>query len=198
MNNLSNLYLVGKGGTGKTKIAEYLIQNYGYKQGKVAYPVYSIAINYLDMSLEPSEKNRPLLQYVGTDIGRNKISQDIWINRFVEDIWIAQETAKDLYNKEIKFVSDDTRFENEHLALRDAGWVGLYLDTPKDIRINRLIARDGDAQEGSLNHVSETELDSFKDELIKVDTSGSLQQSFENLEQTLEYIRRKDNVKNSN
>ena len=193
MNNLPNLYLVGKGGAGKTKIAEYLIQNYGYKQAKVAYPVYSIAINYLGMSPEPSEKNRPLLQHVGSNVGRNKISQDIWINRYVEDIWIAQETARDLYDKEIRFISDDVRFENEHLSLRDAGWVGIYLDAPKDLRITRLIARDGDAQEECLNHISETELDEFKDELIKVDTSGSLEQSFENLEQTLEHIRKETN-----
>ena len=34
-------------------------------------------------------------------------------------------------------------------------------------------------------------------ELIKVEVSGTLEQSYENLEQTLEYIRRENNVKSS-
>lgn len=181
-----NIYFSGKAGTGKTKLCEYLVKKYNYIQAKMAYPIYAICENYLGMKT----KQRLPLQHAGTEVGRGKISEDIWVNRFTEDIWIAQETSRDLYNKEIHFCSDDTRFRNEHEALKEAGWVGIYLDSPEDIRIQRLEARDGDASVENLNHISELSIDEFKDELIKVDTSGSLEQAYENLEQTLEYIRR--------
>ena len=186
MNSLPNLYLTGKAGSGKTYLANYLIEKYNYNRAKMANSVYMIAEKYLGMT----KKDRNLLQYLGTDIGRNGIDQSIWVNRFVDDVWIAQETAKKLYNKELKFVSDDIRFENEHLVLQESGWIGLYLDVSDELRIKRLEGRDGDACVDKLQHVSETALDDFKDELIKVDVSGTLEQSYENLEQTLEFIRK--------
>ncbi len=187
MNKSPNFYLVGKAGAGKTFLANYLIKTYGYNHAKIANSVYMIAEKYLEMDV--TKKDRTLLQHLGTDVGRKKIDEEIWVNRFVDDIWIAEETAKDLYNKELKFVCDDCRFDNEHEELRANGWVGLYLDVPDEVRVKRLEGRDGDACVDRLNHESETAVDEFKDELIKVDVSGTLEQSYENLEQTLEYIR---------
>ena len=188
-----NIYMVGKAGAGKTHLANYLIKKYGYNRAKMANSVYMIAEKYLDMN--PDKKDRNLLQFLGTDIGRNLIDQDIWVHRFVDDVYIAQETAKGLFKKELKFVSDDIRFPNEHKALKEAGWVGIYLEVSDELRIERLTRRDGDACVDKLEHASETALDGFKDELIKVDVSGTLKQSYENLEQTLEHIRRTTNVK---
>ena len=190
-----NIYIVGKAGAGKTYLANYLIEKYQYSRAKMANSVYMIAEKYLGMN--PEKKDRNLLQYLGTDIGRNGIDSDIWVNRFVDDVWIAQETSKGLYDKQLLFVSDDIRFPNEHEVLKEAGWIGIYLKVSDELRIKRLTRRDGDACVDKLQHASETALESFKDELIKVDVSGTLEQSYENLEQTLEYIRRENNVKSS-
>lgn len=191
--NEPNMYIVGKAGAGKTYLANYLIEKYGYTRAKMANSVYMIAEKYLGMN--PDKKDRNLLQFLGTDIGRNGVDQDIWVKRFVDDIWIAQETSKGLHNKELRFVSDDIRFPNEHEVLKEAGWMGIYLNVSDDIRIERLTRRDGDACVDKLEHVSETALDGFKDDLIQIDVSGSLEQSYENLEQTLEHIRRMENVR---
>jgi dephospho-CoA kinase len=188
MDKLPNIFFVGKAGAGKTYLSNYLIEKYGYIHSKMANSVYMLAEKYLGMS--PTKKDRKLLQYLGTDVGRNKIHPDIWVNRFLLDTLIVEETAKYLYNKDVKFVSDDVRFFNEFSALAGQGWVGIYLDVSDEIRIKRLEGRDGDACIDRLNHESETALDVFKDQLIKVDVSGSLEQSYENLEQTLEYIRK--------
>ena len=188
MNKLPNLYLTGRAGSGKTFLANYLIKNYQFTHAKMANSVYMIAEKYLGMN--PEKKDRNLLQYLGTDVGRKKIDENIWVNRFLDDVWIAKETSKDLYNKELKFISDDCRFPNENLAFKDHGWIGLYLDVSDEVRVKRLEGRDGDACVDKLEHESETALDSFKDELIKVDVSGTLEQSYQNLEEVLEYIRK--------
>ena len=193
MNNLPNFYFTGKAGSGKTYLSNYLMEKYGFNRAKMANSAYMIAEKYLGMN--PDKKDRNLLQFLGTDVGRNLVNQDIWVKRFVDDVLIAQETAKGLYDKELRFVSDDIRFPNEHEVLREAGWVGIHLNVSDDVRIERLTRRDGDACVDKLEHASETALDDFKDELIQIDVSGSLEQSYENLEQTLEHIRRTENVR---
>ncbi len=191
--NEPNVYMVGKAGAGKTYMANYLIKKYNYSRAKMANSVYMIAEKYLGMN--PDKKDRNLLQFLGTDVGRNLVDQDIWVKRFVNDVIIAQETSMGLYNKELRFVSDDIRFPNEHKVLKEGGWIGIYLNVDNDLRVERLTKRDGDACIDKLEHASETALDSFKNELIQIDVNGSLEQSYENLEQTLEHIRRTANVK---
>ena len=181
VNELPSVYFVGKAGAGKTYSANYLKEKYYYVQSKFAYPVYNLAYNYFDMK----GKDRKLLQFIGTDVGRTSIRDSIWVDRFKEDMKIVQETYNRLFNKHIHFVSDDVRFPNEHQALKDMGWLGIFLDTPDDIRVRRLTGRDGDAQVNTLNHCSETSIDIFKHELIQVDSSGSLDETYANIEEVL-------------
>src|SRR6185295_14386572 len=126
-----NIYFAGPGGSGKSYLCDYLIKNHGYTKGKMATSVYAIAEQYFGMKT----KDRQLLQFIGTDVGRYILDNDIWVNRFKEDVYIAQKTAKLLYNKDLNFCSDDVRFNNEHLALREAGWIGIYLNVPDEIRL---------------------------------------------------------------
>lgn len=179
--HLPSVYFVGKAGAGKTYSANYLKEKYHYVQSKFAYPVYNLAYNYFDMK----GKDRGLLQLIGTDIGRRNIRDSIWVDRFKEDIRIVQETYKKLNGEHIRFVSDDVRFPNEHQALKEMGWLGIYLDVADSIRIRRLTGRDGDAQVNTLNHCSETSIDLFKNELIHVDSSGSLDETYANIEEVL-------------
>ena len=83
---------------------------------------------------------------------------------------------------------DDCRFPNEHQTLKDLGFVGIYIDVSDDIRKKRLMGRDGTTQEDTLNHKSEVLIDSFKDDLISLDGSGSLEESYKNLNILLEEI----------
>src|SRR3972149_1461787 len=108
-----NIYFVGKAGAGKTYLSRYLIDHYEYTHGKMAHSVYMLAEKYLGMN--PEKKDRHLLQYLGSEVGRNEVEKDIWINRFVDDVYIVARTAKDLYNQDMYFVADDIRFENEHI-----------------------------------------------------------------------------------
>lgn len=174
MNKYPNVYFVGKAGAGKSFSAEYLKKTYGYKTAKMAYPIYAIATNYFDMK----EKDRRLLQNIGTEAGRDYLGKDLWINRLVEDIKIVAKTEEILKLPSTSYVSDDVRFTNEHLALSQNGWIGFYLSASDTVRKNRLVGRDGTAQEGTLNHISEREIDEFKNNLIQINAECSLEEMY--------------------
>jgi dephospho-CoA kinase len=181
IDNLPNIFFVGKAGSGKSYSAQFMVKKYNYQVAKFAYPVYMIAEKYFNMK----DKDRKLLQIIGTDCGREQINQDLWVNRFKEDMTIARLTSEKIGYKLPKFVMDDCRFANENKVLKELGFVGIYLDVNDDKRKERLIGRDGSAQENTLNHSSELMIDSFKDELIKLDANGTLEESYIKLNRLL-------------
>jgi dephospho-CoA kinase len=183
-NGVPNIYFCGEAGAGKTIAAKYLISKYGSIQSKFAFPVYGLAKDYFGMT----NKDRPLLQTIGTDAGREVVGEDIWVNRFQEDTKIVQLVREKLGYPKAGFVSDDVRFVNENLILSKCEWIGIYLYAPLDIRTQRLIERDGDAQLDSLNHKAELEVDLFKEGLIQIDASGDRDAMFKKIDSILEEI----------
>jgi len=181
---LPNLYFVGKAGAGKSYNAKFVIEKYDYQVAKFAYPVYMIAEKYFSMK----DKDRKLLQIIGTDAARDKVDSEIWVKRFKEDMQIVKITTEILNKPVSKFVMDDCRFPNEYKILKELGFIGIYINVPDEIRYSRLIGRDGTTQEKTLNHKSETLIDTFKDELIQLDGSGDLERSYKELNKLLNVI----------
>jgi dephospho-CoA kinase len=184
MKTLPNIYLIGKAGAGKTTVADHLKSSYHYQTSKFAHPVYMIAREYFGMK----EKDRRLLQIIGTDAGRANISNDIWVNRLVEDLKIYKITCDIMGIRPRPFVSDDVRFVNEHEALQKAGWVGIYLEVSEEERIRRLRGRDGTAQEGTLGHASETGIDEFcndADYILSVDSAETMEDLYARIDKLL-------------
>ena len=182
---LPNIYICGKAGAGKSVLADYIIREHGYKRSKFAYPVYNIAYDYFGMT----DKDRNLLQTIGTDVGRDELNNNLWVNRFAEDMKIVKRTRELLKLEPVHYVSDDVRFPNEHETLRKEGWLGIYLDVSDELCRERLVSRDGTAQESTLTHKAETSLDEFSDKLIRLDSSVSLPKLcslFDDLLKTLE------------
>ncbi len=185
---MKNIFLIGKAGAGKTTIAEYLIRKHGYLPAKFAYPVYMIAEKYFGMK----KKDRHLLQIIGTEGGRS-LDENIWINRLLQDLEIVEKINKEYFGKEkTLFVLDDCRFENEVKALLNKGWIGIYVDCKPEIRRQRLIKRDGYDQGEYENHSSEagiTEIyEKYKNKLLVVNNSGSLDELFIKIESLLEEV----------
>lgn len=191
-----NIGFVGKAGAGKTYLSKYLVKHYQYLPAKMATSIYGIAKQYFGM--DETNKDRKLLQVLGTDVARNQIDTDIWVKRFAEDTEIVKRTYQKLYNKNVNFCSDDTRFVNEFDILSKNNWILVYLAVPEEIRRQRLIARDGDAQESTLNHISEKEIDIFKDKCYQLDASGSLETTYRKLEEFLEFLRQETPLTNNN
>ena len=118
----------------------------------------------VEMSQYPvtDEKDRGLLQYLGTD----------WARKWDKNVWV-----RGLQNK-IKpnnlYVVTDCRFMNEFKAFPD--WYSVYIDCPDDIRKERLLKRDGSFNEELLHHSSEQEIKSIGRKCdFTIDNSGDLE-----------------------
>lgn len=178
---MRNIYLCGKAGAGKTAACNYIISKYGMVNARVSAPMYDLAYRYFGMK----EKDRKLLQVLGTDVARKMISSSIWIERLLEDLYIVEKTREIMDMPKINFIVDDCRFLNEHNAFKSNCWLGIYLYAPEEIRIKRLVGRDGDAKVELLNHETESSIDVFKDELVQVDASGTLEEMYNNIEKVI-------------
>lgn len=123
-----NILINGRGGSGKTEIANYLVENHGYTEIILADPIYEIAQKYFGMK----DKNRKLLQ----DIGQNlrDIDPDIWIKYAIK---IIDSEPQD------KYVLSDVRQENEYDNFVEKGFVPIKVCADLDKRIERIEKRDG-------------------------------------------------------
>lgn len=102
--------------------------------------------------VEPGQKNRGLLQYLGTEAGRS-VDRNVWINILKHRV------------QPIEYpVVDDVRFPNELEVLHSLGFWTIYLEAPSRVRLERIKLR-GDTSltlEEMENHPSETELDRIR------------------------------------
>jgi hypothetical protein len=168
------LGLSGYARSGKDTAADYLVENYGYTKMSFADPMKQ-ALLTLDPNIDFGEgrahlsqaitvgwdelkKNsseiRPLLQRMGTEIGRAMWGEDFWVNAAINSIPDGS-----------KVIFADVRFPNEAKAITDLGG-----------QVWR-IERDGVGPANS--HVSETALDTYKFETV-IQNSGSIE-DFKNL-----------------
>lgn len=117
---------------GKSTIAKILVEEYGYTLTSFAEPLkqFAYAVNPIvytdtrgfchyrdviddigiDRAKEEVPEVRRLLQYIGTEGGRNVLGEDIWV-----DTW-----AKSIQNLE-RVVVADVRFPNEAAKIKAVG-----------------------------------------------------------------------------
>lgn len=134
---------------------------------KFAQPLYDIQ-EYVyeriqDVYTRPESfiKDRALLQWLGTNWGRDTVSETLWV-----DIWKAMAT-KHLSKFAATVVSDDVRFDNEAETVKALGGVVVKIfssDTNKRI----------DTSQGIVHHKSESGIDhKYIDYFI--DNNGTLE-----------------------
>lgn len=88
-----------------------MIANWGWDYMKAHLAAIMIDQYMIEYPSTPGVKNRRLLQYVGTEVGRNFIHPDFWIYRVQQLIRSANGGIVDFV------ISDDLRFDNEALAV---------------------------------------------------------------------------------
>lgn len=120
---------IGSMGSGKTTCMNIVREEIGSlftKNVKFAQPLYDIQemiYNRINMDVN-GEKDRLLLQLLGTDWGRTK-DKDLWINLWKKDVRKAFMNGLLVFN-------DDCRFMNEFDAIKEMG--GLIIKVVGDSR----------------------------------------------------------------
>src|ERR1051326_4487303 len=143
----------------------YQIQEFCYR---VISPVYTRPEDFV--------KDRKLLQWLGTDWGRETISQSIWV-----DLWRikAQQIAE--RDDQVVIVCDDVRFDNEAETIKSLGGI--------IVKINRdNAAASAKGGTGISNHASEA---GIRPELIDytIDNNGTLESYKESLTKLFQEIK---------
>jgi broad-specificity NMP kinase len=148
------IVLIGKMGTGKTTIANYLISNYGFKKAAFADKVKELAVDLFDMK----EKNRSLLIQVAQKM--KDINPNVWVNATLKKIQGFWEQNKHI-------IIDDCRFKNEYSALQqlnDIIFIKLEISPEEQLKRLKLLYSDYQnhldcGQDYSENDLNEVEYD---------------------------------------
>lgn len=123
------IVLTGKAGAGKDTFADMLCEEGDYTQLSLAFPLKLAASVITDCPIsrfeDPARKNdriplipqhtiRTFLQWLGTDICRNQLRDDLWAHLLI------QRARRILVAGNTNIVITDCRFENEYNTVRAA------------------------------------------------------------------------------
>lgn len=143
---------MGVGKSTAIKILEDLYPSHPVFLVKFAQPLYDIQeaaydrISSVYKRSKDFKKDRKLLQWLGTDWGRDTISQTLWV-----DLWSASvdDIKRDhIFLDEPIIVCDDVRFDNEAHTIKARGGHVIKLVRPNNIS-------HAEGGQGLVNHKSE-------------------------------------------
>lgn len=140
---MKNIGIIGKFGSGKSTVADYLVKEYGYHKNSLAAPMRDIVRNILGIQDKTDPRYRPAMQELGTEWGR-KYNQNCWVDYLINNL-----------DNGHPVVVDDVRFPNEAEALLKEGWMLIYLQCDDELRKQRCLSRDGNYDPATEKHASE-------------------------------------------
>ena len=106
--------LCGKGGSGKTTFAKYIMQHSSIPFVNVNFKDALVKMaKSIGWNGEKDERGRKLLQTLGTDVVRDCINENYWINAWYDTVKF------DWFIGGKSIIVDDVRFENEVMIIRD-------------------------------------------------------------------------------
>lgn len=109
--------------------------------------------------------------YLGRDIGL--AYADFWID-------LLAPTVADLALQGTSIVNDDIRRMNEWQAFKDWGFTMVKVQCDEEIRIQRLIARDGGYDASRMNDISESETDHLPYDVL-IDNNDTIERAWRTL-----------------
>lgn len=136
--------LTGYAGSGKDTVADILRDKYYFCKTSFAFPIKSMLCTMLEVPMEAWNdrewKENPLPGYgvsprvmaqtLGTEWGRDLVSEDIWVQAALSKIESMTRSHKTLRN----WVISDVRFENEATAIRRDGGTVVHVSCPANRR----------------------------------------------------------------
>lgn len=184
--------------SGKSTAAKQMVADHGYVRMPFAQGVREVIVDMVNTFLEQEDLYpmgidhidqhkpvfRPMLQWVGTELVREHLGmKDYWIERLLRKV----------EQHDGPVVVDDMRFPNEARALKDAGFVFMYVKADENLRFDNYLASTdylpsevGPKWEAANKHPSESHYEEIKriagDDLIIVHNSYDFETFEENID----------------
>lgn len=123
--------LIGKAGSGKSTIARFLEEEWGYERAPFAARLKAMSRAFgltpwhltdgkeIPCDILCGKTPREFMQWLGTEFGRQMIGEEVWLRRWEDDV---AEIASDTFGP-LKIVADDVRFQNECDLIRSRGGI---------------------------------------------------------------------------
>ena len=176
--------ILGRKRVGKDTMADHMVEHHGFHKVTLAGPLKEACraiFGFTDEQLYGETKEvddshwkvspRKALQFMGTDIVRNKLHELIpWIgNRFwLERFKVEYHRLQQTYGPDVRVVVSDLRFQNEIQFLKEMGGIV--------VRVQRLGLDEGD------QHESERLIDDITGEDHIVQNNGTVETYLENVD----------------
>lgn len=151
----------GKLQSGKDTTADYLVKKYGFIRIAFADKLKEIAKDLFFWDGEKDDYGRKLLQDIG--VAMRKVKEDVWVNYVLQKVNDTRLTTKN-------WVITDVRFKNEADLVRLSGgdlW-----------RIERKLDRTHEANK----HISEVDLDDYKQFGVIINNFGTMNELYEKID----------------
>lgn len=146
-------------GAGKDSIADYLVEEHGFKKYALADGIYDIAREHFGMVV----KDRKLITGIGEKL--REIDLMVWIKYTLKRI---EEDGHD------RVVITDTRKLLEYSYLLETGWENLMVYCKPEVALKRLEERDGDAKADLvMNSSLENQLRPLVDVITTIDNTDN-------------------------
>ena len=167
---MERVAICGVMASGKTHLADVLVQEKGFAKFSLATGVKNLARDVFLME----DKDRKLLQQIGMKM--REIQPKVWISllmRRVGEYSNALKTAGSAeqgpnpHTRELRIVVDDCRFMNEVIAFKEAGYTLIRIHIDEDLQIERLRRTYGAKADEHINNRkddSEAEMSMIRDE----------------------------------
>lgn len=124
----------------------------GYSESERWWFTYN-TLDIMDDTPVQKGKNRTLLQFIGTEVGR-ALDENLWTNLFEAKVEELGDT---------KIINDNLRFPNEFDCLERLGFTTVFLDVPLSVRAERYEQEYGVIMSDTqLTHSSEAHLDDIR------------------------------------
>ena len=169
--------MIGKAGSGKDTVADYIVKKYEYKKTSFATPLKIIvslisgwSYDFVDGKEDRQSREtlkhykydmtcREMMQYIGTDLFRKQFNENIWVN-----------TARNYINNHSEnIIVTDCRFENEINLIKEMGGKIIIIKRDNINNVNK--------------HESEKKLEI--DDAYIIENNGTLEELYLNIDKII-------------
>lgn len=170
--NTKIFILCGKSGNGKTLTSDYIINHYKNKKCiSISYAMYlkEYAKNILGFDITEANKPRELLQYLGVELIKAHINENLLVNRIIEDIKVYS------YFFDVIIISD-ARFKNEIDSIKS------NFDNATSIH---LYGKSGSLTNKQQDHLTETALNDYKNYDYEINNNSTMEELYRKIDKVL-------------